>query len=492
MRNHLATLALLAAALPAWAGSLDAPAAPAAGSGMPSTTDIYNRLDTGATASVPGTFQEPAAGPTTGTGKTLADIAAKLPVPDNTQGAAAGDVANGKTFWGLRTDGTWGATSGAAAAGNNVTGTNGLLTFSIPDGFYSGGKTATAADSNLQSGNIKSGVTIFGVTGTASQASGTAAAADVLSGKTFSNSSTTGVSGTMANIGALAITPGTAAQPIPAGYHNGAGSVAGDANLASSNIKSGVTIFGVSGSSNVVDTTEAAAPATAADIGIGKKAYVNGALITGTSALATNHVSRAICTQGWGGANCDVCAGQWSGASCNVCPSGWSGINCDIIAKPFPATVPTYAGTPWKCVLDTATNLTWEVKTTGGLHDWNNTYTWYDPIDPNPGLAIPGTCIGTPGCDTAKFVATVNAEQLCGYTNWRVPTLSELQGLVVTGSSPTINSAYFPNTTADFYWSDTTYAPNPSRVGAVYFYDGSTGAINRTSAIRARLVRSGQ
>ncbi|WP_114972727.1 hypothetical protein [Rhodoferax ferrireducens] len=49
----------------------------------------------------------------------------------------------------------------------------------------------------------------------------------------------------------------------------------------------GVSIFGVSGHLNVVDTTEAAAPAAAADIGYGKKAYVNGALVVGTATSGT-------------------------------------------------------------------------------------------------------------------------------------------------------------------------------------------------------------
>ena len=119
---------------------------------------------------------------------------------------------------------------------------------------------------------------------------------------------------------------------------------------------------GVSGSSNVVDTTQAAAAATAADISIGQKAYVNGTLVTGT--LAAVNMSHAACT------------GSWAGATCNVCRNGWSGANCDTISKPFAGgAVPTYASTPWKCVSDSTIGLVWEVKTNdGGLHDLSNTY----------------------------------------------------------------------------------------------------------------------
>ncbi len=59
----------------------------------------------------------------------------------------------------------WGLRSGTAAEGGDVNGGDGAKTFSIPDGFYSG-KTATANDSDLLSGNIASGVDLFGVVGT--------------------------------------------------------------------------------------------------------------------------------------------------------------------------------------------------------------------------------------------------------------------------------------------------------------------------------------
>lgn len=54
--------------------------------------------------------------------------------------------------------------------------------------------------------------------------------------------------GSMPNHGAVTFTPTTTNQTIAAGYHNGSGVVEGDANLDATNIKSGVEIFGVSGS----------------------------------------------------------------------------------------------------------------------------------------------------------------------------------------------------------------------------------------------------
>ena len=55
-----------------------------------------------------------------------------------------------------------------------------------------------------------------------------------------------------------------------------------DTDLATANIKAGKTIFGIAGKTEVVDTTEVAVGAVAADIALNKKAWVNGVEITGT------------------------------------------------------------------------------------------------------------------------------------------------------------------------------------------------------------------
>ncbi|MHB8790199.1 MAG: fibrobacter succinogenes major paralogous domain-containing protein [Desulfobulbaceae bacterium] len=76
---------------------------------------------------------------------------------------------------------------------------------------------------------------------------GDAVTADVLAGKTFSNKDDVGLTGTMPDNGGMTFTPGTADQNLPEGYHNGSGVVKGDAGLVPENIKSGITIFGVTG-----------------------------------------------------------------------------------------------------------------------------------------------------------------------------------------------------------------------------------------------------
>ena len=120
----------------------------------------------------------------------------------------------------------------------------------------------------------------------------TAAAANILTGKTAYGASGS-VNGSMANNGSVSGTISTKAgtYSVPAGYTTG-GSVgissAEQGKIIAANIKKGVTILGVSGSSSVVDTADATA--SAATIISGKTAYVGGTKVTG--ALNTPTISQ--------------------------------------------------------------------------------------------------------------------------------------------------------------------------------------------------------
>ena len=121
---------------------------------------------------------------------------------------------------------------------------------------------------------------------------GNATTADVLNGKTFSNDMGTGLTGIMPNRGGMSYTPTTTDQTIVAGYYNGSGKVEGDANLVPVNIRSGVTIFGVAGNSNIVDTSTG--DALPGEILKDRKAWVAGNEITGS--MATQTLSAASTT----------------------------------------------------------------------------------------------------------------------------------------------------------------------------------------------------
>lgn len=116
----------------------------------------------------------------------------------------------------------------------------------------------------------------------------TAAAGDILTGKSAFGSAGA-VNGSMANNGTLSgnISTKAGTYTIPAGYTAG-GSVGISSTeqnkIVTGNIRSGVTILGVAGSTAVVDTSDA--DATAATIYSGATAYVNGTKITGTMTAA--------------------------------------------------------------------------------------------------------------------------------------------------------------------------------------------------------------
>ena len=102
------------------------------------------------------------------------------------------------------------------------------------------------------------------------------------------------------------------------------------------------------------------------------------------------------------------------------------------------------------------------------------------------------------------------SKQFAGYSDWRLPSLQELRGLVycskgrggVIGgclnsghqepTKPTINQALFPNTEPGFYWSSSPYALYSNNAWSVYFVNGYGYNDNRNNSHRVRLVRSGQ
>lgn len=165
--------------------------------------------------------------------------------------ASTSDILSGKT---------------AYVNGNKITGTiqsqgaqtitPGTSNKTIASGKYLSGTQTIKGDSNLKAENIRDGYSIFGVTGTyvgSSSSEGldtsdaTATANDILSGKTaYVNGAK--VTGNIASQAAQTITPGTSNKTINSGkYLSGTQTIKGDENLIASNIKNGVSIFGVSG-----------------------------------------------------------------------------------------------------------------------------------------------------------------------------------------------------------------------------------------------------
>jgi hypothetical protein len=132
------------------------------------------------------------------------------------------------------------------------------------------------------------------------------------------------------------------------------------------------------------------------------------------------------------------------------------------------------------CVQDNVTGLMWESKTAAGLHAGSSRFT-------NRGNNIVG--------DASTFVTAVNTAALCGFNDWRLPTVDELQSIVDYGVAfpgPTIDTIWFPNTQSDVFWSSSPYVGSAVDAWYVYFYNGFVVDGPRISYGYVRLVRAGQ
>jgi hypothetical protein len=130
--------------------------------------------------------------------------------------------------------------------------------------------TLRAVDADLATANIKSGITIFGIAGKAEVVDTTIAADFVIAGrmktgdKAYTNGSLITGDGTK--------TLSAANSTVTAGYYAATTLEAVDTDLATINIKAGVTIFGKTGSATVVDVSDTTA--VAGDVATGKIFYL--------------------------------------------------------------------------------------------------------------------------------------------------------------------------------------------------------------------------
>ncbi|MCB1036038.1 MAG: DUF1566 domain-containing protein, partial [Acidobacteria bacterium] len=236
---------------------------------------ILDRLETGAVGTKrSGGFEEPTAGPAT-TGPTLDEILAAAPFPDDALGANPPMCLEGQRFWSLAT-GSWGPQTGTMPNRGGVILTPDTEPIDILLGFHDG-TGRVEGDEDLVSGNIRAEVDLFGVSGdpnVVNTSSGDAVAADIVTGRRAWVDGNE-VTGTIPIVQLQ-----ETSSDVPAGLYAATTLEDVDLDLASGNVRSGITVFGVVGDPNVVDTSSGTA--TAADLALGQRAWVDGNEIVGT------------------------------------------------------------------------------------------------------------------------------------------------------------------------------------------------------------------
>lgn len=267
--------------------------------------------------------------------------------------------------------------------------------------------------------------------------SGTAVAADVLAGRTFSSSSGLLQSGAMVNRGATVLVPTTTAQAIPAGYHNGSGYCAGDSELIGRNIATGKNIFGVNGT----------LPASAGGL---------------------TETGQTIC---------------YADDYASTTPCAGTGQDGELRR----GHAPTFSDNGDGTITDGVTGLMWEkLSNDGGIHSQNGTYTWTNSV--------------------SVKIAALNSAGFGGYSDWRLPSVSELSSLTDYGASnPSIFAPFHSGCAANcssvaadcscmqangYYWTSTLYS-GAGGVWGIWGYDGRQVQAAASTQLYVRAVRGG-
>ena len=137
-------------------------------------------------------------------------------------------------------------------------------------------------------------------------------------------------------------------------------------------------------------------------------------------------------------------------------------------------------------ITDLNTHLMWEKKSAdGSIHGWDNPYTWAGAF--------------------TTFIVGLNAGGgFAGHTDWRLPNVKELQGIInYQNVVPPVSAAFNANcapgctvttcscTQSGGYWSSTTYQLGPNSAWSVFFLDGGMNGNDKRDGLSVRAVRGG-
>jgi hypothetical protein len=152
-----------------------------------------------------------------------------------------------------------------------------------------------------------------------------------------------------------------------------------------------------------------------------------------------------------------------------------------------------------KVIKDKVTGLIWELKTKkdnvphyDDPHDANNIYTWYDH-DPATNGGNPGTA-GV-GSDTEDFINQLNDANnpYGGYSNWRLPTVRELNSIVNYNKwNQTVNADIFINIQNGLYLTATSDASDMYNAWGINFSYGENQSVPKGNKYYVMAVSDGK
>lgn len=130
-------------------------------------------------------------------------------------------------------------------------------------------------------------------------------------------------------------------------------------------------------------------------------------------------------------------------------------------------------------VTDKLTGLQWEKKTDDAtVHDKDDRYRWS-----TAGTAADGTAF-------TSFLAPLNDSCFAGQCDWRLPTLAELQTILLEQyPQGGIDPIFGP--LGDYYWSSTSETNRSTLGWALSFQDGSRTTAAKDATLNVRAVRGG-
>lgn len=132
--------------------------------------------------------------------------------------------------------------------------------------------------------------------------------------------------------------------------------------------------------------------------------------------------------------------------------------------------IASYSGT----AKDTTAALMWSRYAVGQL--WKN------------GTAI-GETKSMTWSEAMKIAEIFNKEAVGGFTNWRLPTLQELERIIEKDKIPSINQAVFVKTPQIGFWSSSLYDSNNNYAYVINFRNGSSSYEHIDKSHAVRLVR---